>query len=114
MADPTKGPHHAEPNRAGEWLDIWATDEDGYPQRLGCAFNEVAGQVEGEAEANATLWAAAPEIAEALEWALDTLDINDRLIREGFGVECDQRIDQAAKAKARATLVKATTEPDHG
>ncbi len=44
------------------------------------------------------------ELAAALKWALDTLDVNDKFIFEELGAECNQRIDQAAKAKARAAL----------
>jgi hypothetical protein len=44
------------------------------------------------------------ELAGALEWALDIIDINDKLIAEKLGVQCDQQIDQVAKTKARSAL----------
>ena len=40
----------------------------------------------------------------ALEWALDILDINDRMITQEMGADCDWRVDAAAKAKARRAL----------
>ena len=45
-------------------------------------------------------------LREALEWALDTLDINDKFISENLGAHCDARIDAIAKAKARTVLEK--------
>lgn len=52
------------------------------------------------------------ELRDALEWALDILEINDNFIREQLGAECDQRIDQAAKVKARRLLIYASATPD--
>lgn len=68
------------------------------------------GSARGDMDANAHLIATAPELYDALEWALDILDMTDTFLSENLpdawtGLDLDA--DRNAKAKARAALSKA-------
>lgn len=67
---------------------------DNYRGEERCEFCDALTKARAEAE----------RLRTSLEWALDTLDGNDKFIVAELGAECDQRIDAAAKAKARALL----------
>lgn len=48
------------------------------------------------------------QLRAALRWALDVLELNDKFITKELGVECDQRINQTAVAKAQKVLNSTT------